>query len=81
MYKDFKDSIVNVIVSSKGDTILEYNGLLVSEDDKTIHLNNVTINYAMLNYQRNMFGGGISSFKQNLNNVVINKEYKISCNR
>ncbi len=81
MYKEFKDCLVNVIVSSHGNTILEYDGLLVAENDKAITLRSVSINCAMPTFQKSVFSGGMSNYKNNLSTVAINKEYIISCNQ
>ena len=81
MFKEFKDNMVNVIVSSHGNTILEYDGVLVSEDDKTIVLKNVSINCAMPSFQKSVFSGGMINYKNNINTVAINKNYIISCNK
>ena len=80
MFKDLIGSRVTVVVASKGDTMLEYMGTLVSENDNSIELQNVDISYLMLNFQKGIFGGNINSYKQNLNKVVINKLFVISCN-
>ena len=79
MFNSLLGSRVTVVVSSKGDTILEYVGNLVSENDDSIELQNADISYLMLNFQKGIFGGNINRYKQNLNKVVINKQFIISC--
>ena len=81
MYKSFMGENVTVVVSSRGDNLLEYIGTLVSEDDNIIELSNVNISYLMLNFQKGFFGGNINTYKENLDRVIINKRYIISCNR
>lgn len=81
MFKEFKDCVVNVIVSSHGNTILEYDGVLVSEDTNSIQLKNVSLNCAMPSFQKSVFSGGMINYKNNLSTVVINKDYIISCNK
>lgn len=79
MFKNLIGARVTVIVSSKGDTILEYVGTLISENDDTIELQNADISYLMLNFQKGIFGGNINRYKQNLSKVIINKQYIVSC--
>ena len=59
--------------------VLEYSGVLVSEDDKSLKLENVSISTAILSFQRNMFGN-INSYKDNISEIVVNKEFVVSCN-
>ncbi len=79
MFKDFINQRVTLIISSRGDNLLEYVGTLIAEDENSVLLSNVDINYAMLNYQKSIFGGNIFQYKENLSKVVINKKYIISC--
>ena len=81
MFNSFIGENVSVVISSRGDTLLEYVGKLISETDDAIELNNVDISYLMLNFQKGLFGGGISRYKQNVSKVVINKKYIISCDK
>ena len=80
MYKDMINSRVTVLVSSRGETVLEYVGTLTNEDDKSIMLSEVDVSYLMLNFQKGIFGDSMSRYKQGLGKVVINKRYIISCN-
>ena len=45
----------------------------------TLKLKNVSVNLVMLNFQKNLFGSSYGSYKQNVDTVVLNKEYIISC--
>ena len=46
-----------------------------------MELKNVDISYLMLNFQRGIFGGNINKYKENLDSVIINKRYIISCDK
>ena len=81
MYKSLVGEKVTVVVSSRGDNLLEYIGTLSSESDDVIELTNVDISYLMLNFQKGIFGGNINKYKQNLERVIINKRYIISCDK
>ena len=81
MYKSLIGEEVTVIVSSRGDNLLEYVGKLVDEEDNTIVLQNVNIAYMMLNFQKGIFGGNINTYKENVDKVIINKRYVISCDK
>ena len=70
-----------IIVSTRTEMVLEYNGVFVSEDINTLVLKNVSITSAMLNFQKNMFGTGLGQYKENIDTVIINKNYIISCNK
>ena len=81
MYKSLIGEKVTVIISSRGDHLLEYIGTLSSESDDSLELTNVNIQYLMLNFQKGMFGGNMNVYKTNVDKVVINKRYVISCNK
>lgn len=81
MYSSLIGEVVTVIVSSRGDNVLEYIGTLKNEDEQSIVLTNVDISYLMLNFQKGFFGGNISKYKDNLEKVIINKRYIVSCNK
>lgn len=81
MYKSLVGEKVTVIISSRGDHLLEYIGTLSSESDDTLELTNVNIQYLMLNFQKGMFGGNMNVYKTNVDKVIINKRYIISCNK
>ena len=81
MYKSLIGEKVTVIISSRGDHLLEYIGTLSSENNDSLELANVNIQYLMLNFQKGMFGGNMNVYKTNVDKVVINKRYVISCNK
>ncbi len=81
MYKDLINERITIIVSSRGDNLLEYVGVLSNENDDTLELKNVDISYMMLNFQKGLFGGNIYKYAENVDRVIINKHYIISCHR
>ena len=81
MYKSLIGERVTVVVSSRSENLLEYMGKLESESDDTIELTNVDIAYLMLSFQKGFFGGNINKYKENLDRVIINKRYIISCDK
>ena len=81
MYKSLIGEKVTIIVSSRSDNLLEYIGTLHSESEDVVELKNVDISYLMLNFQKGIFGGNISKYKENLDSAFINKRYIISCNK
>ena len=84
MYKSLVGEKVTVVVSSRGDNLLEYVGTLSSENEDAIELTNVDISYLMLSIQREVFGGlanNMRKYQENLEKVIINKRYVISCDK
>lgn len=81
MYKNLIGLEVNVIVSSKSENLLEYQGILEKEDETTIVLKNANISYLMLNFQKGFFGNNLGQYKTDIDEVIINKRYIISCNK
>ena len=81
MYKSLVGEKVTVVVSSRGDNLLEYVGILSSENEDAIELTNVDISYLMLNFQKGIFGGNVNKYQENLEKVIINKKYVISCDK
>ena len=81
MYKSLIGERVTIVVSSRGDNLLEYIGILSSEESDTIELTNVDISYLLLNFQKGIFGNSMSQYQKNLEKVIINKRYIISCNK
>lgn len=79
MYSEFINKEVIVIVSSRAENVLEYIGLLCEENSNSIKLKNASINVGMLNFQKNIFGGNIGGYQQNIEEIIINKNYIISC--
>ncbi len=81
MYKDLIGENVTVIVSSRGDIVYEYHGILDSESDGEIKLSDVSINAVLSSFQKNVFGNNMSIYANNLKTVILNKRYIISCNK
>ena len=81
MFKSLIGERVTVIISSRGDNLYEYVGTLSSESEEAIELSNVDISYLMLNFQKGIFGGDMSKYRENIDKVVINKRYVISCDK
>ena len=84
MYKSFVGEKVTVVVSSRGDNLLEYVGTLSNENEDAIELTNVDISYLMLSIQREVFGGlanNMRKYQENLERVIINKRYIIYCDK
>lgn len=79
MYNEFLNNNVTVFVSTRAEQFLEYNGFLESENDYSIVLKNASIKFAMANFQKGMFGGGISTMAENIERIIINKKYIMSC--
>ena len=78
MFNDFIGQVVTVIVSSRADSLLE--GVLQSENDETIVLSGVNISYLLANIQKGVFGDSATRLKVNLDRVIINKQFIVSCN-
>ena len=79
MYDDFKGEKVTIIVSSRGNNILEYVGILEEENENDILLSNVDVSFLMYSFQKGLFGENISTYKKNIDKVTINKKYIMSC--
>ena len=82
MYKNLIGERISVIVSTRGEHMLEYVGTLVSEEGDTIELVNVDVTYfvvAVFDIHKQMFGDNINRGRR-LNKVILNKKYIISCN-
>lgn len=79
MYKDLIGSRVSVVVSSRGDNLMEYVGVMSAVNEEVVELTNVNISYLMLNFQKGIFGNNINTYKTNVSRVIINKKYIISC--
>lgn len=79
MYSDMIGDSVTILVATKGDTVQEYRGILKNEDEKNIMLENVSVGMMLMNLQRGIFGGSASQYKTNVEKVIINKNYIISC--
>lgn len=81
MFKNLIGEKVTVMISSRGDNVLEYYGTLISENEESIELSNVDISIMMLNYQKGLFGSNMNKYKEDVEKVIINKKYIISCNK
>lgn len=81
MFDHLIDKEVEVIVSTKSDILLEYTGVLCKETEVSLILENAEINPVMLNFQKNIFGGSMNNYKQNVEEIIINKQYVVSCNK
>ena len=81
MFKDFIGEKINVLVASRVDHILEYYGTLTNELEDSIVLTNATISFMMLSFQKGMFGENMNKYRENIDKVIINKKYIISCNK
>lgn len=81
MYKDYINDKVVIIISTRSEGVLEYTGILSDEDANVIKLKNVTIAPMMLNYQKNVFGTKINVYQDSIDEVIINKNYVISCSK
>lgn len=79
MFKELINCEVNVIVSTKTEMLLEYTGILSNENETSIKLKNANISIAMLNFQKNFFGSNMGAYKQDIDEIIINKSYIISC--
>lgn len=79
MYSNYIGSKVVVIVSSRAEALWEYVGVLSDVDENFLKLKNAEINQMMLNFQKNMFGAGMGSYQKNIDEVILNKNYIISC--
>ena len=79
MYKDLINEEVTILVATKGDTVLEYNGTLVLETDNEIELKDATISTMLMNVQRSVFGSNMTKYREDIDKVVVNKKFIISC--
>ena len=77
--KQLLNKDVVVLVSTRTEQFLEYDGYLYDVNEDTITLKDASISAAMLSFQKNMFGNSIGAYKTNLETVIINKNYIISC--
>ncbi len=81
MYESLIGKKVEVIVSSRGENLLEYRGVLSSENEKEIELSNTDVACLITNFAKGLFGGdNIIKYKTNIEKTIINKKYIISIN-
>ena len=79
MFKSMIGERVTVVVASRGDNLLEYVGFLSSESEDAIELTDVDVAYLAVSIQRAFGAANMGKYKDNLNKVIINKRYVISC--
>ena len=79
MYKDLINEEVTILVATKGDIVLEYNDTLVLETDNEIELKDATISTMLMNVQRSVFGSNMTKYREDIDKVVVNKKFIISC--
>lgn len=79
MYKDLIGKKVLVIVSTRADRVMDYEGFVCSEDDKCLKLRDLSINIQLSNMQTSIFGHQTGSFYEStLSSAIINKDYIVS---
>ena len=79
MYKDLINERVTVLVATRGDIVLEYEGTLTEENDTEIVLNDASIATMLMSVQVSMFGKNMTKYREDIDKIVINKKYIISC--
>ena len=79
MYKELINERVTVLVATRGDVVLEYEGTLVEENDTEIVLNNASIATMLMSVQVSMFGKNMTKYREDIDKIIINKKYIISC--
>lgn len=79
MYKDLINERVTVLVATRGDIVLEYEGTLTEENDTEIVLNDASIATMLMSVQVSVFGKNMNKYREDIDKVVINKKYIISC--
>lgn len=79
MYKDLINERVTVLVATRGDIVLEYEGTLTEENDAEIVLNDASIATMLMSVQVSVFGKNMNKYREDIDKVVINKKYIISC--
>ena len=79
MHKDLINERVTVLVATKGDVVLEYEGTLTEENDTEIVLNDASIATMLMSVQVSMFGKNMTKYREDIDKIIINKKYIISC--
>ena len=79
MYKDLINDRVTVLVATRGDVVLEYEGTLTEENDTEIVLNDASIATMLMSVQVSMFGKNMTKYREDIDKIIINKKYIISC--
>ena len=84
MYKSLIGEQVIVIVSSKSEVLFEYTGILSSESENEIELKKAEASQLVFQFGKTIFGDlgeNLRKYKENIDTVIINKQYIISCNK
>lgn len=79
MYKDLINERVTILVATRGDVVLEYEGTLTEENDTEIVLNDASIATMLMSVQVSMFGKNMTKYREDIDKIIINKKYIISC--
>ena len=79
MYKEFLNSRVCVVVTTRSEGAYEVKGQLVEEKDDTITITDARIGVPLSESfkQNGFFNGPIQTYKEHTDRVVINKKYVI----
>ncbi len=78
MYKNYIGKYVSIIAATAGANNIEYLGELVEEKENCVVLKNADIKALTMASQRSMFGG-LTSVRDNVSELTINKAFIISC--
>lgn len=84
MYNNLIGEKITIIVSTRGEHLLEYTGTLLSENEEALELANVEIKYFMIAefaIHKQMFGDAYNKGRNNIERLVLNKRHIISCNK
>ena len=79
MYKDLINERVTILVATRGDVVLEYEGTLTEENDTEIVLNDASIATMLMSVQVSMLGKNMTKYREDIDKIIINKKYIISC--
>ena len=79
--KDLIGEPVFVLATARTGNMLEYYGILEEEDKESVTLKDVTINFGVPNYQTKIISASIVKYKQNLDKVIVYKDYIVSINK
>ena len=84
MYKSLIGEQVNVIVSTRSEILFEYTGILSSETENEIELKKAEASQLVFEFGKRIFGDfgeNMRKYKENIDTVIINKQYIVSCNK
>ena len=79
MYKDLINDRVTVLVATRGDVVLEYEGTLTEENDTEIVLNDASIATMLMSVQVYKKKKNMTKYREDIDKIIINKKYIISC--